>query len=104
MAGMFMSNTGGHGQWVAPFGGLAGRLATNPFSIAVPSESGEPLMFDFSTSIAPEGKVRSLMTAGPMLSARWGIDPPGQPFTNPADPYCPPPRTPPPSGRPHGIR
>src|SRR5579872_4399326 len=69
MAGMIMSNTGGHGQWVAPYGGLAGRLATNPLSIAVPTDSGDPLMFDFATSIAPEGKIRSLMTAGEEVPA-----------------------------------
>ena len=90
LAGMFMSNTGGHGQWVAPFGGMAGRLATNPFSIAVPTESGDPLMFDFATSIAPEGRVRSLMTAGQPLPAGWVVDHEGRPSTNPADLYGPP--------------
>jgi uncharacterized oxidoreductase len=90
MAGLMMSNTGGHGQWVAPFGGLAGRLATDPFSIAVPTDSGDPLMFDFATSIAPEGKVRSLMTAGEKLPVGWVIDHQGRPSTNPADLYGPP--------------
>jgi uncharacterized oxidoreductase len=90
MAGLMMSNTGGHGQWVAPFGGLAGRLATNPFSIAVPTDSGQPLMFDFATSIAPEGKVRSLMTAGETLPAGWIIDHQGRPSTDPRDLYGPP--------------
>jgi len=90
MAGLMMSNTGGHGQWVAPFGGLVGRLATNPFSIAVPTESGEPLMFDFATSIAPEGRVRSLLTAGEPLPLGWIIDHQGRPSTNPADLYGPP--------------
>jgi uncharacterized oxidoreductase len=90
MAGLMMSNTGGHGQWVAPFGGLAGRLATNPFSIAVPTKTGEPLTFDFATSIAPEGRVRSLLTAGEKLPAGWVIDHQGRPSTNPADLYGPP--------------
>jgi len=90
MAGLIMSNTGGNGQWVAPFGGLAGRLATNPFSIAVPTETGEPLMFDFATSIAPEGRVKSLMTAAEKLPAGWVIDHHGHPSTNPADLYGPP--------------
>lgn len=89
-AGMLMSNTGGHGQWVAPFGGLAGRLATNPFSIAVPTASGEPLMFDFATSIAPEGRVRSLLTAGEKIPAGWIIDHEGRPSTNATDLYGPP--------------
>lgn len=90
MAGFVMSNAGGHGQWVAPFGGLAGRLATNPISIAVPTESGDPLMFDFATSIAPEGKVRSMLTAGQPIPAGWIIDHIGQSSTNPADLYGPP--------------
>jgi uncharacterized oxidoreductase len=90
MAGVIMSNTGGNGQWVAPFGGLAGRLATNPLSIAVPNEAGDPLLLDFATSIAPEGRVRTLQSAGSQLPPGWIIDHRGQPSTNPADLYGPP--------------
>ncbi len=90
MAGLIMSNTGGHGQWVAPFGGVSGRLATNPVSIAVPSESGEPLLLDFAPSVVPEGKVRTMLTAGQALPAGWIIDHLGRPSTNPADLYGPP--------------
>lgn len=90
MAGLMLSNTGGNGQWVAPFGGIAGRLATNPISLAVPADSGEPLLLDFATSIAPEGKVRSLMTAGEKLPAGWIVDHQGRPATNPSELYGPP--------------
>ena len=90
MAGLFMANTGGNGQWVAPFGGTAGRLATNPISIAVPSDAGEPLLVDFATSVAPEGKVRAMLTAGRSIPGDWIIDHLGRPSTNPADLYGPP--------------
>jgi uncharacterized oxidoreductase len=90
MAGLIMANTGGNGQWVAPFGGTSGRLATNPLSIAVPSDSGEPLLLDFATSVAPEGKVHTMMTAGRSIPADWIIDHLGLPSTNPADLYGPP--------------
>lgn len=90
MAGLVMSNTGGNGQWVAPFGGLAGRLATNPISIGVPSGAADPLLMDYATSIAPEGKVRTMKTAGRSLPAGWIIDHQGRPSTNPADLYGPP--------------
>ncbi|MBI3866684.1 MAG: Ldh family oxidoreductase [Planctomycetia bacterium] len=90
MAGLIMSNTGGNGQWVAPFGGLAGRLSTNPISIAVPSESGNPLLMDFATSIAPEGRVRTLQVAGRPLPPGWIVNHRGEPSTNPDDLYGPP--------------
>src|SRR5262249_34572394 len=46
MAGIVMVNGGGHGQWGAPFGASAGRLATNPLSIARPSAASGPPLLD----------------------------------------------------------
>jgi hydroxycarboxylate dehydrogenase B len=90
MAGMMMVNSGGHGQWVAPFGATAGRLATNPLSIAVPTSSGDPLLLDMATSASPEGKVRALLAAGLPVPEGWVIDHTGNPTSNPADLYGPP--------------
>jgi hydroxycarboxylate dehydrogenase B len=90
MAGLMMVNSGGCGQWVAPFGGTAGRLATNPLSIAVPAEAGDPLVLDIATSVAPEGKIRTKLSAGRPVPEGWLIDPHGRPTTNPADLYGPP--------------
>jgi uncharacterized oxidoreductase len=90
MAGVMMVNAGGHGQWVAPFGGTAGRLATNPLSIAVPTDSGTPLVLDMATSAAPEGKIRAMLAAGQSIPPGWVIDSRGQSTTNPADLYGPP--------------
>ncbi len=43
---------------VAPFGGIDGRLATNPIAFAIPNGS-TPVVADFATSAMPEGKVRA---------------------------------------------
>jgi uncharacterized oxidoreductase len=90
MASLMMVNSGGAGQWVAPFGGTAGRISTNPLSLAVPMASGEPLVLDMATSAAPEGKIRALLTAGSPIPIGWVIDHAGRPTTNPADLYGPP--------------
>jgi len=87
MVGMVMVNAGGCGQWVAPFGGIEGRLGTNPVSFAVPTGDDAPLFIDIATSIAPEGKVRAWSTAGRELPEGWLRDSKGNPTTNPADLY-----------------
>jgi uncharacterized oxidoreductase len=90
MAALMMVNAGGHGQWVAPFGGSAGRLSTNPISIAVPTGGDAALVLDIATSVAPEGKVRALMASAEPLPEGWIIDHHGGPATNPAELYGPP--------------
>jgi hydroxycarboxylate dehydrogenase B len=52
------------GHWVAPFGGLEGRIGTNPLAFACPSGGGSLIVADFSTSVAPEGVIRSLKHSG----------------------------------------
>jgi uncharacterized oxidoreductase len=90
LVGLMMVNAGGHGQWVAPFGGTVGRLSTNPFSIAVPTGLDFPLVLDVATSVAPEGKVRACRAAGKPISESWVVAADGRPTTNPADLYGPP--------------
>jgi LDH2 family malate/lactate/ureidoglycolate dehydrogenase len=51
------------GHRVAPFGGIDGRLATNPIAFALPGD-GSPVVGDFSTSSVPEGVVRRLRELG----------------------------------------
>jgi hydroxycarboxylate dehydrogenase B len=90
MAAMMMVNSGGYGQWVAPFGGAAGRLATNPLSLAVPTDGDDPLVLDIATSIAPEGKIRAAQLAGRLLPDGWLVDHLGRPTNNPDLLYGPP--------------
>jgi uncharacterized oxidoreductase len=77
------------GHFVAPFGGREGRLATNPLAFAYPGE-GDPVVADFSTSVAPEGVIRSLMHRG--LPAPEGAlrDAEGRPTSDPAALYASP--------------
>jgi uncharacterized oxidoreductase len=87
LVGIAMVNTGGGGQSVAPFGGTARRLSTNPISIAAPSAGPRPIVLDMATSVAPEGKVRARYQAQTSLPPGWMIDAQGQPTTNPANFY-----------------
>lgn len=90
MIGMVMVNGGGAGRWVAPFGGIAGRLGTNPLSIAAPSGRAYPLLLDISTSVVPEGKIRNFYQQGKVVPEGWLIDYRGQPTTDPKQLYDPP--------------
>jgi len=88
--GIAMVNAGGHGQWVAPFGGTTGRLSTNPMSIGVPTGDDFPLILDIATSAAPEGKIRALLAARKPIPENWVVTHDGRSTTSPADLYGPP--------------
>jgi LDH2 family malate/lactate/ureidoglycolate dehydrogenase len=78
------------GHWVAPFGGREGRISTNPIAFAAPRAGAQPVSADFSTSVAPEGVIRSLMNRG--LPAPPGAlrDSAGWPTSDPAALYAKP--------------
>jgi uncharacterized oxidoreductase len=90
MVGMVMANAGGHGQWVAPFGGRDRRLGTNPISYAVPGADGEAVLLDIATSVAPEGKIRAMMRSGREVPEGWVADSDGRTTTDPSALYGPP--------------
>ena len=81
------SPIGGH--FVVPWGGKQGRLATNPIAYGVPT-GGDPIVADFATSVAPEGKVRWYRNSGLPLPPGWIQDSEGLPSTNPDAFYGPP--------------
>lgn len=87
LVGIAVVNSGGGGQNVAPFGGTEKRLSTNPISIAAPGPGGQPIMFDAASSVAPEGKVRNLHTAGKKTPDGWMIDHQGRPTNDTSDFY-----------------
>lgn len=87
---ILMVNTHGAAKRVAPPGGRAPRLGTNPIAIGVPAEP-HPLVLDFSTSATAEGKVRVKKIAGESCPEGWLIDSTGLPTTNPNDLYADPP-------------
>ncbi|WP_158542877.1 Ldh family oxidoreductase [Phytoactinopolyspora halophila] len=52
---------------VAPLGGRARRLGTNPLSFGVPSELDGPLVLDMATSAVAQGKTRIAKARGELL-------------------------------------
>lgn len=78
-----------YGHFVLPFGGREGRLATNPIAYAVPT-GVDPIVADFSTSVAPEGKVRFHRNEGKPVPEGWILDANGSPTTDPNAFYGPP--------------
>lgn len=83
-------NSPRHGHFVLPWGGREGRLATNPISYGVPTNLGHPVVSDFSTAAAPEGKIRLCRDERRAVPKGWIVDAEGNPTTNPADFYGPP--------------
>ncbi|RUL89677.1 Ldh family oxidoreductase [Tautonia sociabilis] len=82
-------NNNGAGQRVAPPGGLEPRLGTNPLCAAVPTEDG-PVVLDFGTSVAAEGKVRVYHINNQPVPEGWLLDSQGQPTTDPSVLYTQP--------------
>lgn len=90
MVSLFMVNSHGGVVRVAPPGGKAPRLSTNPLAIGAPHDDS-PLVLDFSTSATAEGKVRVQKIAGKPCPEGWLLDSDGKPTTNPEDLYSDPP-------------
>lgn len=90
LVSMLMVNSHGGAVRVAPPGGRAPRLSTNPLAIGVP-HGDAPLVLDFSTSATAEGKVRVKKIAGQPCPEGWLIDSQGRPTTDPNVLYANPP-------------
>lgn len=68
---------------VAPTGGNAPLLGTNPFAFGWPREGQPPYVFDFATSVAARGEIELHRRAGKRLPEGWAIDSEGNPTTDP---------------------
>lgn len=69
---------------VAPSGGAAPLLGTNPFAFAYPRKGPHPYVFDFATSVAARGEIELHLRAGKPIPEGWAIDAAGDPTTDPA--------------------
>jgi uncharacterized oxidoreductase len=76
---------------VAPFGGTAARLGTNPFAVGIPRPGGEPVIVDFATSRWAAGKVRVALNKGEPVPPDTLLDARGRPTTDPAALFSSPP-------------
>jgi len=90
LVSMLMVNSHGGAVRVAPPGGKAPRLSTNPLAIGVPLGDA-PLVLDFSTSATAEGKVRVKKIAGQQCPEGWLIDNTGKATCDPNTLYGNPP-------------
>ena len=83
MMGLVFVNAGRLGYQIAPFGGIDGRLTTNPIAFAAPRPDANPLLVDMTTSVVAEGKIRVAINAGRQVPEGWLIDNQGYPTTDP---------------------
>jgi LDH2 family malate/lactate/ureidoglycolate dehydrogenase len=87
-AAILYCSVGGHSSAQAPFGGSKRRLGTNPIAMGFPSEEKGPIVSDFATSVAAEGKIRVFRARGHKLPDGWIIDKEGRPSNDPNDFYA----------------
>lgn len=71
--------------YVAPAGGIAKLLGTNPLAFAWPETGGNPYVFDFATSVVARGEVELYRLDGKPLPDGWGIDVQGRPTHDAAE-------------------
>lgn len=77
------------GHFVVPWGGMDGRLGTNPFAFGFPAK-GDPIVADFATSVVPEGKIRTARMTGGQVPPDAVLDAEGRMTTDPERFYGPP--------------
>ena len=82
---MFGGLAGGPYSTLAPFGGREARLGTNPLAMAFPHAEGAPILLDFASSMANDGKLRVYRNKEQDLPDAWIIDKHGVPSRNPDD-------------------
>src|SRR5256886_1168594 len=76
---------------VAPWGGAARRLGTNPHAVAIPGPSGTVAMsHDFATSVWAEGKLRVKFNRGEPAPPGIMLNGRGEPSTDPREYYTDP--------------
>lgn len=68
---------------VAPHGGRRGVMTPNPLAAAWPT-TGEPVMFDVSTSITTNGLAKRRQAEKRMMDGAWLVDAAGLPTRDPA--------------------
>ena len=81
MVGVIASNAA---PAISPWGGTEPFFGTNPLSIAVPADSGDPVVLDMSSSVVARGKIRRAERMKEAIPLGWATDEAGTPTTDPA--------------------
>jgi LDH2 family malate/lactate/ureidoglycolate dehydrogenase len=71
---------------VAPYGGVEGRLGTNPLSVAIPAGKEKPIMLDMATTGVAAGHMAIMALRGEKAPEGWLIRPDGTWSTDPSSP------------------
>jgi LDH2 family malate/lactate/ureidoglycolate dehydrogenase len=69
---------------ISPWGGMEPFFGTNPVSVAVPTNSGDPVVLDMSASVVARGKIRKAERMKEAIPLGWAADETGTPTTDPA--------------------
>ncbi len=85
MIGLITADSGAGPKAVAPLGGRARRLGTNPICIAVPSDTEATILLDMATSAVAQGKLSLARSRKERVPNTWIIDKDGNPTTDPED-------------------
>jgi LDH2 family malate/lactate/ureidoglycolate dehydrogenase len=80
--GWAMTNAGAE---MAPFGSAKRVLGTNPWGIAVPRRSSNPLLLDMALTQSGKGMMRWSLRAGSAIPETWALTPQGQKTSDPAE-------------------
>lgn len=88
---MIAANGHGSDLAVAPFGGTARRLPTNPLCIAIPTTRAWPILLDMTTSMSSGGAMRAYQNRGESMPPGLIIDAQGNPTEDVEAFYGPPP-------------
>ena len=83
LAAIMFTDSGRGPKSVAPFGGRATRLGTNPLCIAVPSNEPTPVFIDMATCSVAGNKLLIAHNRGERIPLGWMIDTDGNPTTDP---------------------
>lgn len=70
---------------VAPAGGTAPLLGTNPFAFGWPRPGRDPYVFDFATSVVARGEIELHRLAGKPIPEGWALDRAGSLTTDPVE-------------------
>ncbi|EMR74049.1 malate/lactate dehydrogenase [Thaumarchaeota archaeon SCGC AB-539-E09] len=61
-------------QVAAPFGGIDGRLGTNPLAIGIPAGEEKPILLDMATNAVATGHFLTMNLRGERIPEGWVID------------------------------
>ena len=75
--------TSNAGPFVAPWGGRAPMLGTNPICVGIPSGQDFPIILDMATSAAARSRIEKIAKEGGSIPEGWAVDEEGRPTTDP---------------------